>query len=227
MEFEAGTFLALLGNAERKELESLARPVRFPRGTRLMHEHEPGENVMILLAGHVKTSSVTPDGHELVLSFRGPGDVLGELSFLDATTRSSSVTAIEAVEAAVLSAATFRSYLERRPRSAIALIGVLGRRFRDANRKRIQFAGSDTLGRVAARLVELAERYGEHEEGCVRIRLPITQEELGSWTASSRAGVAKALATLREFGWIETERRRITIRELDALAARATPETFP
>ena len=62
-----------------------------------MHEGEPGDRVMILLEGHVKTSCVTAEGHEMVLSFRGPGDVLGEFSFIDEQARSSSVTAVEPV----------------------------------------------------------------------------------------------------------------------------------
>jgi CRP-like cAMP-binding protein len=218
---EAGTFLALLDEADRKKLHALGRLTRFPRGTRLMHEGEPGESVMLVLEGHVKASCVTPEGHELVLSFRGPGDVLGELSFLNSGRRSSSVTAIEPVEAMVLPASTFRSYLESTPGAAMTMIEVISRRFRDANRKRVQFGASDTVGRVAARLLELAERYGEEDPAGIRIGLPVTQEELGSWTASSRAGVAKALQTLRELGWIETDRKRITIRDADALAGRA------
>jgi CRP-like cAMP-binding protein len=218
---EAGTFLARLEASDRKKLEALGRISRFPRGTRLMHEGEPGERVMLIREGHVKASCVTPEGHELVLSFRGPGDVLGELSFLDAQPRSSSVTAIEPVEALVVSAASFRAFLEATPTASITVIDVISRRFRDANRKRIQFGASDTVGRVAARLVELVERYGASTGGAFRIDLPITQEELGSWTASSRAGVAKALYTLRELGWIETDRMQITVYDLDALRKRA------
>lgn len=220
-EAEAGTFLALLGDDERRALEALGRVTRFPTATRLMHEGEPGESVMVILDGHVKASCVTPEGHEMVLSFRGPGDVLGEMSFLDSARRSSSVTAIESVQALVLSGRAFRAYLEATPAAALTLIDVIARRFRDANRKRIQFSASDTTGRVAARLVELAERYGEADGNGIRIALPVTQEELGSWTSSSRAGVAKALQTMRELGWIETSRKRITIRDVDALADRA------
>jgi hypothetical protein len=33
--------------------------------------------------------------------------------------------------------------------------------------------------------------------------------------------MASALRTLRELGWIETERRRITVRDLEALRDRA------
>ncbi len=220
-QFEPSTFLALLSAPDREKLNTLARHIRFPRGTRLMHEGEPGERVMVLLEGHVKASCVTPEGNDLVLSFRGPGDVLGELSFLGDERRSSSVTAIEPVATMVLSAHSFRSYLQGTPSAALTMIEVISRRFRDANRKRIQFGASDTIGRVAARLVELAERYGETAEEGIRIALPITQEELGSWSSSSRAGVGKALQTMRELGWIETDRRQITVTRLAALMERA------
>jgi len=186
-----------------------------------MHQGEPGDRVLILLRGHVKATFVEPDGKEIVLSFRDPGDVLGELSFARSEPRSSNVVAIEPVGAQALSAAEFRSFLLHAPSAALALIDVIGRRFRDANRARIQFGASDTLGRVAARLVELCKRYGEPADGGVAIRLPLTQEDLAGWTASSRAAVAEALRTMREFGWIATARRQITVLDLDAVRARA------
>jgi CRP/FNR family transcriptional regulator, cyclic AMP receptor protein len=186
-----------------------------------MHQGEPGDRVLILLQGHVKASFVDSQGREMVLSFRGPGDLLGELSFRHTEARSSSVTAIEPVEAQAIAAVDFRAYLERLPTAALALIDVLSRRFRDANRKRIQFGALDTVGRIAARLMELCERYGDRTDEGIQIRLPITQEDLGGWTASSRAGVASALRTMRQLGWIRTERRRITVLDPDALSSRA------
>jgi CRP-like cAMP-binding protein len=74
---------------------------------------------------------------------------------------------------------------------------------------------------VAARLIELCERYGVRTPAGIEIALPVTQEDLGSWTASSRASVAGALRTMREQGWIRTERRRITVVDLPALTQRA------
>lgn len=218
---EEETFLALLSEANRAELLELGGPRRFDRGEHLMHQGEPGDRVLILLQGHVKASFVDAQGHEIVLSFRGPGDVLGELSFAHADPRSSNVIAIEPVQARAISASEFRAYLERRPTGALTLIDVLGRRFRDANRKRIQFGALDTIGRIAARLIELCERYGDQVDGGIQIRLPVTQEDLGGWAASSRAGVAGALKTMRELGWIRTERRRITVLDLDALSDRS------
>ena len=186
-----------------------------------MHQDEPGERVLILLEGHVKASFVDPEGREIVLSFRGPGDVLGELSFNRAEPRSSGVIAIEQVVARALAATEFRSFLMSRPTAALTLIDVMSRRFRDANRKRVQFAAQDTIGRIATRLIELAERYGDRTEAGIEIRLPVTQADLGGWTASSRAGVTGALRTMRELGWIKTERRRIILLDVEALSQRA------
>ena len=218
---EAQTFLALLADDDREELLALGGLRRYSRGEHLMHQGEPGDHVLVLLRGHVKTTYVDVHGHEVVLSFRGPGDVLGELSFSDAEPRSTSVIAIEPVEARALGSSQFRSYLLRRPTAALTLIEVIGRRFRDANRKRVQFGSSDTIARIAARLIELSERYGTPDGDGTRIELPVTQEDLGGWSASSRAGVAAALRTMRELGWIRTERRRITVLDREALADRA------
>jgi CRP-like cAMP-binding protein len=101
------------------------------------------------------------------------------------------------------------------------LLEVVGQRLRDAVLMRAEFPASDTIGRLAARLVELAERYGEPSERGIVVGLSLSQEELGAWVGASHAGIAKALQVLRTLGWIETERRRITVRDLRALRARS------
>lgn len=218
---EPDTFLALLSEPDREALLAIGRPRRFERGEHLMHQEEPGDPVLLLSQGHVKATFVEPQGKEIVLGFHGPGDVLGELSFVRAEARSSGVVAIEPAQAQAVAAADFRAFLGQRPGAALALFDSIGRRFRDANRTQVQFGASDTVGRIAARLVELGERHGHPTEDGIEIRLPITQQDLGGWTGASRAGVAAALKTMRELGWARTERMRITVLDLDSLRARA------
>ena len=83
-------------------------------------------------------------------------------------------------------------------------------------------ATSTIEGRVSARLVELCEEHGEPgQNGAVTITLPITQEELASWTGASLESTAKALRTMRDLGWIVTARRTIAVHDLDAMRARS------
>jgi CRP-like cAMP-binding protein len=218
---ESRTFVALLDPAERAALSALGSHREFPRGAALMYEGEPGERVMVLESGHVKVTRLEPGGHETMLSIRDPGDLLGELSAVDGSSRLASVVALEPVRVLVIATSVFRAHLEREPRVAVALLELISRRFRDTTIKRSQFATTDTIGRVAARIVELAERYGVQSERGIGIELALSQDELAAWTGGSRAGVAKALQTLRELGWIETARRRIVVRRIDALRERA------
>ena len=74
---------------------------------------------------------------------------------------------------------------------------------------------------MAARLVELAERFGEPTNGGVRVGLPLSQDELAGWTGASREAVSKALRSLRDRGLIETGRRRVVIYDLEGLRKRA------
>jgi CRP/FNR family cyclic AMP-dependent transcriptional regulator len=221
-ETQAATdFLTLLSSEDRAALRSRGGMRRFKPGATLMLEGQRGDEVMVLLAGRVKVTFATSDGKEVVLQFCGPGDLIGELAVVDDRPRSSTVEAVEPVEVLAFSAADFRGFLESRPEAATALLQTISRRFRDADRRLIEFAASQTLARVAARLIELAERYGEPVEGGVAIDLRLSQEELAGWTGSSREAVAKALHSLRDLGLVVTERRRITLCDLEALRRQA------
>jgi CRP/FNR family transcriptional regulator, cyclic AMP receptor protein len=220
-ELVPGTFFAQLTDEERHALLALGVQRRFPRATILMFEHEPDERVMLLLAGRVKVTAVGQDLREVLLSLRDPGDVLGELAFIDGQPRAATVSAIEAVEALVMPGRVFRTHLETTPRVAVVLLEIVARRFRDATTKRLQFAASDTMGRLAARIVELADRYGQQGVDGIVVHSPLGQEELASWTGASRASVAQGLQTFRELGWIQTERRRIVVIDVAALRERA------
>ena len=216
-----GTFLALLEEPECRALAQLGIRRAFPRGAALMFEHEPGERVMLLFVGRVKVTRAGEEGHDSLLNICDPGDLLGELAFIDGQPRIATVTALEPVEAVVIPAQAFRAHLEGTPRVAVALLEAVTRQFRQTTVRLTQLAASDTMGRVAARIIELAERYGEPADCGMAITSPLSQEELGARTGASRAGVAHALKTLRELGWVQIDRRRILVRDLQALRARA------
>jgi CRP/FNR family cyclic AMP-dependent transcriptional regulator len=217
----AAGFLGALDSAQTSALRDRALPRRFRKGQALFHEGGPSDRVLVLLSGRVKVSTVTEQGREIVLAFRGPGDLLGELSAIDGQPRSASVAAIEPVEALAVTAIDFRAFLSEHPEVALFLLETVSRRLRDADRKRVEFGAHDTIGRVAARLLELAEEYGQQDPRGIRIGLPLSQEELAGWTGASREAVSKALQALRRPGWVVTERRRIIVCDSEALRRRS------
>lgn len=216
-----GTFLSRLTPEERVAVEALGRRTSFPRGSVIMFEGEPEERLILILAGRVKVTRSGPEGRELILGIRDPGDLLGELAFIDRRPRSATVSALEPMQTLMMPGSRFREHLEQTPRVALVLLEVVAGRFREATINRIQFSALDTMGRLSARILELADRYGENVNGTIDVPMPFSQEELASWTGASRTGVAQALQALRELNWLETQRGRMTVRDPDALRARA------
>lgn len=213
-------FLASLTPAEATALEERATRRAYNRGHALFHEHGAPDRVVVLVSGFVKLSHVSEDGREVILAIRGPGDLIGEQSAIDGRPRSATATALDEVTAVVLSREDFLALLAREPRVALVVLRMLSARLREADVGRTGLSLQDATGRVAARILELSERFGAEAEAGVEIPLPISQEELAGWTGCSRDSVVKALQSMRSLGWIETGRRRITVMELDQLRRR-------
>jgi CRP-like cAMP-binding protein len=183
----------------------------------LFHENDPSDHVLLIEQGRVKISCNTPEGRELLLAIRGPGDLVGELAALDHQPRSATVAALERVEGQMIGAARFTQFLEEHPRVAVALLALISRDLRDSDRKRVEFGAFDVAERIVRRLVELAEQYGAPAETGLSIDLPLTQEELAGWAGASLRQTADVLRLLRRAGAIDTHRRHVTILDMRAL----------
>ena len=210
-------FTDALGPEDSARLLRLGGRRRHAAGAALFREREPGDCVLVVLSGRVKLVTLTRDGHEVVLAVRDPGDLLGEMSALDGENRTATAIALEPVETRAIAVTDFIAFLESTPGAALALARLLCGRLRDADRKRREYVALDALGRVAARLVELAERFGSPAADGIVIEVRITQEDLAGWTGSSREAVIKALRKLRELGLVTTGRRSVTVLDLAEL----------
>jgi CRP/FNR family transcriptional regulator, cyclic AMP receptor protein len=206
----------LLAGALRRE----GRRVQLHRGQALFTEGDLADRVFIIEHGWVMISSIAPGGREIVLGIRGPGDVIGDLSVLDGAPRSATAVAVGDLEATVSPGSALTRALSDAP-TAMELLRILAVRLRDADRKRLEFAALDTLGRVAWRLQELGERFGEETPDGVEVELPVSQEQLASWCGASREATVKALSALRSLGCIATGRRSVVIRDAEALQRHA------
>lgn len=215
-------FLGSLTAQEHRAFLRRGRRRRYRGGAVLFREGEQSEGVLAVVSGRVKVSYFTDEGREIVLAVRGTGELLGELSTIDGEPRSATGTALGPVEALAVSAEAFTEFLQVYPRVGLVLLRTLSRRLREATRRRIEYGSLHTTARVAARLVDLADQYGETSGDRVRILLPLTQEELAGWVGASREAVSKALRALRERGWIETHRRGVTVLNRNALRLHAT-----
>ncbi|MFB4302347.1 Crp/Fnr family transcriptional regulator [Actinomadura sp. NTSP31] len=223
-------FWAELDPAQRAALEAAARPRNYPARAPLCYQGEDSDHIIVIRSGWAKATSSTPDGHEVVLAVRGPGDLVCESAVLGSRQRSATVTALTAVRALVVPAARFTAFLDAHPGVWLLVSGTFVRRLDDADRRvqaNVSAQGPRRLAMLLSHLADLSARYAPPAaDGSVGIGPPLSQEELGSWMDASRETVARALAALRRAGLVRTGRRKITVVDPDALRgfARETGE---
>ena len=195
--------------------------VDFPKGTTIFDEGEPGDRLYIIVEGKIKLARHAPDGRENLLSVMGPSDMFGELSIFDPGPRTSSAVCVTDVTCATMDSTMLREWIDNHPEISQQLLRVLARRLRRTNASLADLIFTDVPGRVAKTLLQLANRFGVHEGGALRVNHDLTQEEIAQLVGASRETVNKALATFAHRGWIRLEGKSVLIVTTEHLARRA------
>ena len=214
----------LFQGVERSAVTALTRqlrPVDFPRGHVIFAEGEPGDRLYIIISGKVKIGRRNPDGRENLLTIMGPSDMFGELSVFDPGPRTSSATTITEVRAVSMDRDALRAWISDRPEIAERLLRVLARRLRRTNSNLTDLIFIDVSGRVAKRLLGLAQRFGTREGGAMRLTHDLTQEEIAQLVGATRETVNKALAEFAHRGWIQLDGKSLLICDSERLTMRA------
>lgn len=215
-------FLARVAGERAAELIAMGTRRGYPAGATLFMEGDAAHEAVIVLSGDLKVVVGSADGRDVVLDLFGPGALVGEWSVIDGKTRSATVTALSDVEVLSLPAAPFRAFLDRNPEVREGLLLDTIGRLRAQVRHRLEFGAGDAMGRVCARLVELADRFGQLDGATLVIHSPLSQADLAAWTGLSREAIVKALRQLRNMGWISNRGPDITVHDLNGLRRRAT-----
>jgi CRP-like cAMP-binding protein len=205
-----GPFGEMLLPDERRRFVDLARRARFERGDTLFREGDETRHAILVESGSVKIVRHRPDGGDMILAVRGANDLIGEMAAIDGTPRSASAVAMGPLEVSVIDAAAFEKFVTAHSRVAWMLIRSMAARQRDADDRRLSQATSSVTHRVAAELLDMAEREvalaDDGAEGLV-----VSQTELAETVGATREAVAKALSDLRRSGAVATGRRRLRI----------------
>jgi CRP/FNR family cyclic AMP-dependent transcriptional regulator len=201
---DARTAASLLGKVEPfQRLDERARLTMVDHATRrtvdkgqmVFWQDDPGEAMFVLLEGSVKLIE-----HHRHLA---PA-IFGELALLDGGPRSASAEAVERSTLLVVTRPELLRLLRSDEQVAEALLATLGAMVRRTTRQISDLAFLSLQGRVAAKLLDLAE------PGGTRTRR-VTQVELATMVGGARQTVNQALRSLESRGYIRPAGRAFEI----------------
>ena len=217
----------LFAGLDRVTLAKLAAnldPVVFRKGQAACKQGEPGDSLMVVIAGRTKLTNVSVSGKEVVLHFLGAGDIYGEIAALDGKERAANAVALEESQVFLLYTRDLIPALKAHPIAMFAIIQALCEKIR-AGAAIIEDSTLEMRGRTARGLLRLARQHGRRDAEGVCLQLTISQEELGKYLGLSRANVSRQLGQLKEADVIKIGGAHIIITDEKGLAeiAEAAP----
>jgi CRP/FNR family cyclic AMP-dependent transcriptional regulator len=213
----ASTLLGRLDAAARKQLLSLGVRRSTEAGQDILREGLVETHVILLDEALVKVTAAMADGRKALLAIRVPGDVVGEISALNCTPRSATVTTCRPGIIRVIHRQQFIGFLRGNPEVAMKVAGIVADRLRWANRRRVDFASYPVRVRLARVLWEIAAAYGRRESRGVVVNIDITQAELATMCGAAEVTLQKSLRQMRDASVIDTGYRQIVVLDPDAL----------
>jgi CRP/FNR family cyclic AMP-dependent transcriptional regulator len=224
--------LALLAQARIFEglaagdLEPLRPAIRtriFERGSYLFRQGDPGSHLHMVVRGEVKIGHVGEGGGEVVFAIAGPGEVLGELSLFDEEgERTADAQALEPAECIVIAKGPLLEFLTARPELLLRIIASLSVYIKRKDATMGEVAFLDIAGRVATKLVQLADTKGRPTSDGTSIDVTLNQRTLAAMVGATRENVNRALRRFSDLGYIRVDRGSITVLNRDQLRRRGS-----
>ena len=128
--------VTLFQGLDRKSLEAIANAAveqTYTVGQDIVRQGDTGVGAFIIKSGRVETFQ-DRGGHNHKLAEMKTGDVFGEMAMLDEFPRTATVRALEPTVCLGIQRWHFRGILESHPQIALALLPVLTKRLRNAER---------------------------------------------------------------------------------------------
>jgi uncharacterized membrane protein len=119
---------------ERQVLAAQLDEVEFAPGQMIFRRTDPGGAIFIVAEGEVEVFIEDSTGSRIVFETVKPGHFFGELSLLDGESRSASAQALAATRALRVDRQDLEQLFARHPTAAMDVLGVIGRRLREADK---------------------------------------------------------------------------------------------
>lgn len=192
----------------------------YKAGEVIFREGDSGQLLYLVKSGSVRIFVNGLDGSETsVILVGNMGQMFGELAVIDGLPRSATAVAMTPTVLCTLNRDTFREHTRRYPQFGLNFMKELSTRVRYNTLQMESFASLGISQRLARKLMELAQNYGQAKANGVYINMTLTQSDLASLIGATRESINKNLRDFRRQQLIQMEQGQITILDPDALRA--------
>jgi CRP/FNR family cyclic AMP-dependent transcriptional regulator len=189
----------------------------YPQGAVLFLEKQDSRGVFVLCEGDVKLSISSREGKTLITRIAKAGEILGLAAVLLAKEYEVTAETLRPCQIAFVRRDDFRRFIAQHPEALQAVTREVSANYRVAcDQLRTVGLSASASERLAKLLLSWSEA-GETTELGVRIKLPLTHEEIAACIGSSRETVTRMLSEFRSRKIVTLKGSTLLISDREAL----------
>src|SRR5581483_3378296 len=210
----AHPFFQNLGDTVIERLAPRVVTSKIKKGAVIFRKGDVGTRLYAVRSGAVRISAPSEEGKDAIFNLIVPGELFGEIAFLDGGQRTADAVAIDDCELMVIERRDFIPLIQDDPELAVRLIKILCARLRRTSEQveDIVFLGLPT--RLAKVLLHLSRPSADAPP---KSKIQVTQREISQMIGVSRESANKQLQAWQRRKWLKLERGGIVIHAPDAL----------
>ena len=212
-------FLAPLSEGELNDLVAGASLVRLEAGEELVVGHEEqAERMLIAAEGQLQVYEVAlSSGRELTLWVLASGSPVGATGLVPRWVRNLHIRALEPSVVCRIERQDLEALVRRNPEVGLGLSRMLATQLMLMEDRWADMVEKEVSARLAGLLYMLAESEGVMTPEGPMITTRYTHAQLASMIGANREAVTRAIAQLQAGGCVEVKRRRVYVKDFDAL----------
>lgn len=191
--------------------------VRYPKGSIIFCEYEPGDAFYLIQEGRVQISRVMGD-IEKTIDILQPGEVFGEMAILEEAPRSAGASALDDVKVLEFNKANFEILMQGNPQIALKLLRLFTKRIYDQRRRFMILTLDDVQARVADVFLMLNEGTVPADPDSDERVFETTQDDIAHWAGLSVDKTKEVISHLVSQRRMEVFRDKIVVKNINELA---------
>ena len=188
-------------------------------GEMFFYQGDNAQTMYVLAEGRVKLSSVTADGHQVIVNYIESGDGMAIIVALSGMACPVSAEAIEFCIALAWHRDDMYDLMHHYPELALNGIKMIGGRFATLHQRYQDVSTLRVEQRVARAIVRLVRQFGKQTAEGILIDVSLTREELAQMTGTNHYSTSRILSKWEQEGIVLTGRKRVVLLNAHALVA--------
>ncbi len=206
-----------LDQSKMMELNQMISDHNIKSDEPIYFANEPSKTIYFLKTGRVKINKYLSDGSEKIIAIINPGEIFGEMAYLDEDQRTDYAVTVESSLICAINKNDLALFIEKNPELNLRLTKLLGLKLRSFSERIEDLIFKDANQRVASFILRYAEKNGKKVGDQIFVKPFLKHQNIGELTACSRQTVNYILTDLRNRGIIDFDRSKLIINNISEL----------